>query len=172
MSGIRLSFGRAYRLRPVREAEPYHVSSVEIAGDHASERVPLPYSKGLGYFVVPTGGGVRSIVSDDFHAERLSFPLSLWVRLRLSLIFKTKKFLKFGEFSLFSYGAKPQRKRFTTFNQHVSNIGIPIDDNLVAGHPELLTGWEPAEAPKRDRPRPARPRRRDRRLHILRRHLG
>jgi hypothetical protein len=146
MSRFRFSFQRAYRLRPARDADEDHVSEVIIAGDRASRIVLLPYSPRLGYFVAPTAGTVRSIVSDDFHAERLSFPLSLWVRLRLGLIFKTKKLLRFEEFSLFSYGAKPERKRFTTFNQHVFNIGVPIDGALAARHPELLEGWPAAES--------------------------
>jgi len=149
MSRLRLNFRRAYRLRPAREAEPYYVSPVEVVADHASDIAPLPYSKGLGYFVVPTGANVRSIAADDFQVERLSLPLSLWVRLRLGLIFKTKKRLRFGGFSLFCYGAKPKRKLFTTFNQHVSDIGIPIDHDLIAGHPELVTGWPPMQAAER-----------------------
>jgi hypothetical protein len=146
MSRFRFSFRRAYRLRPACSAAEDRVSEVIIAGDRASQIALLPYSPGLGYFVAPTAGTVRSIASDDFHAERLSFPLSLWVRLRLGLIFKAKKLLRFEEFSLFCYGAKPERKRFTTFNQHVFNIGVPIDGALAARHPELLKGWPATES--------------------------
>src|SRR5579863_1975263 len=112
-------FRRAYRLTPNRCGEDAHLSQLRISAGKTGQLVLLPYSKGLGYFVVPTRGGtLLSIEGGDFRAERLSLPLSLWVRLRLGLLFKKKKFLRFEEFSLFSFGAKPERKRFTTFNQH------------------------------------------------------
>ena len=44
---------------------------------------------------------------------------------------------QFEEFSLFSYGVKPERKRFTTFNQHMFSTGIALDGDLVTKHPEL-----------------------------------
>jgi hypothetical protein len=157
MSRFRFSLRRAYRLRPACDADEDHVSEVIIAGDRASRIVLLPYSPGLGYLVAPTSGTVRSIVSDDFHAERLSLPLSLWVRLRLGLIFKPKKLLRFEEFSLFCYGPKPERKRFTTFNQHVVNIGVPIDGALAARHPELLEGWPATESAARAPAAPGAP---------------
>ena len=152
MSKLRLSFKRAYRLRPSRGADESHVSELRIGGDRTSQIVLLPYSKGLGYFIVPTGGTVRSIVGDDFRAERLNLPLSLWVRLRLALLFKKKKYLEFEEFSLFCFGVKPERKRFTTFTQHMFNTGAALDGRLVTSHPELLRGWAPIE-----RARPAAP---------------
>jgi lipopolysaccharide biosynthesis protein len=73
----------------------------------------------------------------------------LWVRLRLALLFKKKKYLAFQDFSVFSYGPKPERKRFTTFNQHMFNIGVSLDGDLIAAHPELLDGWDDEVAPKR-----------------------
>jgi Rhamnan synthesis protein F len=141
-------FRRAYRLTPNRGADDAHVSQLRIGGEKTSQIVLLPYSKGLGYFIVPTHGGVRSIEGDDFRAERLGLPLSLWVRLRLGLLFKKKKFLRFDEFSLFSFGVKPERKRFTTFNQHMFNTGVALDGRLVTTHPELLQGWTPVERAK------------------------
>ena len=149
---LRLSFKRAYRLRPCRDADESHVSELRIGGDRTSQIALLPYSKGLGYFIVPTGGTVRSIVGDDFRAERLNLPLSLWVRLRLALLFKKKKYLEFEEFSLFCFGVKPERKRFTIFTQHMFNTGVALDGRLVTSHPELLRGWAPIE-----RMRPAAP---------------
>ena len=145
MSKLRLSFKRAYRLRPSRGADESRVSELRIGGDRTSQIVLLPYSKGLGYFIVPTGGTARSIVGDDFRAERLNLPLSLWVRLRLALLFKKKKYLEFEEFSLFCFGVKPERKRFTTFTQHMFNTGAALDGRLVTSHPELLRGWAPIE---------------------------
>jgi len=152
ISKLRLSFKRAYRLRPSRGADDSRVSELRIGGDRTSQIVLLPYSKGLGYFIVPTGGTVRSIAGDDFRAERLNLPLSLWVRLRLALLFKKKKYLEFEEFSLFCFGVKPERKRFTTFTQHMFNTGAALDGRLVTSHPELLRGWAPIE-----RARPAAP---------------
>ncbi len=140
-----MNLERATRLRPTRGALGNHVSQLRISGANASQIVLLPYSEGLGYFVVPTGGPTRSIEGDDFSAEPLSLPLSLWVRLRLWLMFKKKKYLKFAEFSLFCYGIKPERKRFTTFNQHMFNTGVALDGRLVTSHPELLQGWAPIE---------------------------
>jgi Rhamnan synthesis protein F len=145
MSKLRMSFKRAYRLRPGRGAIEGHVSQLRIGGEKTSQIVLLPYSKGLGYFVVPTRGAALSIVSDDFRPERLSLPLSLWVRLRLYLLFKKKKYLEFDEFSLFCSGVKPERKRFTTFTQHMFNTGVALDGRLVTSHPELLQGWAPIE---------------------------
>ncbi len=47
---------------------------------------------------------------------------------------------------MFCYGPKPERKRFTTFNQHMFNIGVSLDGDLIAAHPELLDGWTGDEA--------------------------
>ena len=145
MSKFRASLERATRLRPRRGALDNHVSQIRIGGANASQIVLLPYSQGLGYFIVPTGGPTPSVQGDDFEAERVSLPLTLWVRLRLWLLFKKKKYLQFDEFSLFSYGVKPERKRFTTFNQHMFNTGVALDGRLVTSHPELLQGWPPIE---------------------------
>ena len=145
MSKFQFSLEPATRLRPSRGALENHVSQLRIGGANRSQIVLLPYSQGLGYFIVPTAGPIRSIEGEDFRAERLSLPLSLWVRLRLWLLFKKKKFLDFEEFSLFCHGVKPERKRFTTFNQHMFNTGVALDGRLVTRHPELLQGWAPIE---------------------------
>jgi hypothetical protein len=157
MSKFRLSLKRAYRLRPSRGALENHVSLLRITGGATSQSVLLPYSQGLGYFVVPTEGAAPSIDSEDFRAERLSLPLSLWVRLRLALLFKKKKHLDFAEFSLFCFGDKPERKRFTTFNQHLFNAGLALEGPLVTRHPELLRGWAPVERAKRTKPADSSP---------------
>jgi len=157
MSKLRLSFKRAYRLRPSRGADESHVSELRIGGDRTSQIVLLPYSKGLGYFIVPTEGTVRSIAGDDFCAERLTLPLSLWVRLRLALLFKKKKYLEFEEFALFCFGVKPERKRFTTFNQHMFNTGVAQDSDLLSSHPELIAGWVPVEGAACSRAHPPGP---------------
>jgi len=153
MSKFRLSLERATRLIPSRGALDSHVSQIRIGGPNVSQIVLLPYSEGLGYFIVPTAAPIRSIEGEDFRAERLSLPLSLWVRLRLWLLFKKKKYLEFEEFSLFCHGVKPERKRFTTFNQHMFNTGVALDGRLVTSHPELLQGWAPIE--HRPAPSPA-----------------
>ena len=145
MSRFRISLERATRLTPNRGALENHVSQVRIGGASTSQIVLLPYSQGLGYFIVPTGEPMRSIAGDDFQPERLGLLLTLWVRLRLMLMFKKKKYLQFNEFTLFCYGVKPERKRFTTFNQHMFNTGVALDGRLVTSHPELLQGWAPIE---------------------------
>jgi Rhamnan synthesis protein F len=145
MSKFRMSLERAVRLRPNRGALDSHVSQLRIGGADTSQIVLLPYSEGLGYFIVPTAGPIGSIEGDDFLPERLSLPLTLWIRLRLRLLFKKKKYLQFHDFSLFCYGVKPERKRFTTFNQHMFNTGVALDGRLVTSHPELLQGWTPIE---------------------------
>lgn len=152
MGKFRLSLQRAYRLRPGRGPLENHVSLLQIGGGATSQSVLLPYSQGLGYFIVPTQGQVRSIESEDFRAERLSLPLSLWVRLRLALLFKKKKHLDFAEFSLFCFGVKPERKHFTIFNQHLFNTGLALEGPLVTSHPELLQGWAPVERAKPTKP--------------------
>ena len=117
----------------------------------------LPYSVGLGYFVIPAGRPDLAIDTGDFRVETLDTLASLWARLRLALLFKKKKYLTFEEFSVFSCGPKPERKRFTTFNQHMFNIGVSLDGDLIAAHPELLDGWDDEAAPQPRRSWPSGP---------------
>ena len=136
-------FPRAYRLKPVGEREDDALSQLRIGASNRS--VLAPFSPGLNYIVVASRRAALPIGSADFRVEPLGVLPSLWARLRLMLFFKKKKYLKFDEFSLFSVGPKAERKRFTRFNQDTMNIGVVVDDDLVAKHPELLYGW-PAEA--------------------------
>jgi Rhamnan synthesis protein F len=145
MTRFRSIFRRAYRLRPSRGPGANFISRLRIGAVAPGQLALLPYSGGLGYFILPMAPLVRVIESEDFHAEQLSFFLSLWVRLRLNLLFKKKKYLQFKEFSLFSFGVKRERKRFTTFNQHLFNVGVALEGDLVTSHPELLTGWPALE---------------------------
>jgi len=145
MKTVAFGFQRCYRLTSDRGPADDAVSQVRIDGGASSQTVLLPYSVGLGYFVVPTRGAALSIAAEDFRLEALDLATSLWVRLRLALLFKKKKFLRFEEFSLFSCGAKPERKRFTTFNQHMFNTEVALDGDFVTRHPELLTGWPTIE---------------------------
>ena len=137
---------RAYRLRPLGPRAPDHIAQLRILGPKTSKNLLLPYATGLGYFVIPAASGGLVIDSLDFHVEPLYAATSLWVRLRLALLFKKKKYLAFEDFSVFSYGRKPERKRFTTFNQHMFNIGVSLDGDLISEHPELLEGWGDEEA--------------------------
>ena len=121
MTTANFGFQFAYRLTPDRGPADDVVSQLRIDGLASSQTVLLPYSVGLRYFVVPTGSGAVAIASKDFRAERLGLFPSLWARLRLALLFKKKKYLKYDEFSLFSFGAKRERKRFTSFNQDMLN---------------------------------------------------
>ena len=146
------SFPRSYRLTPDRAAADDFVSQLRIGAAGAGRTVLLPYSSGLGYFVVPTRGADPSIATEDFRVERLSLPLSLWVRMRLALLFRRKKYLRFQDFSLFSAGVKPERKRFTFFNKQMLANGIALDGDFVTNHPELLTGWPAIEAGERAAP--------------------
>ena len=136
---MHLNFQRAYRLTPVQR-EPDDYIAQACVGAAVSQNFLLPYSIGLGYFVVPTRGAGVSIAARDFRIQKLGVLTSLWVRLRLALLFKKKKYLKFNEFSVFCHGPKPERKRFTKFNQHMFNIGVSLDGDLIAAHPELLEG--------------------------------
>ena len=137
-----LGFKRVYRLTPDRGPRDDVVSQLRIDGAVSSTTVLLPYSVGLDYIVLPTGAADVAITGKDFRAERLGLLPSLWARLRLALLFRKKKYLKYDEFSLFSVGPKPQRKRFTRFNQDTMNVGVVIDGELAAKHPELLFGWQ------------------------------
>ena len=134
-------FLRAIRLSPIRAAADDFIARLRISAGAVSRTVLLPYSSGLGYFVIPTGGMALAIASEDFRAELMGLLPSLWVRLRLALLFKRKKYLRFEAFSLFSFGVKPERKRFTTFNAHLLNAGLALEGDLIDRHPELLTGW-------------------------------
>jgi hypothetical protein len=152
MTGSALRFRHAYRLRPNREhTADDDCSLLTIEGPRTRQRLLLPYVRNLGYFVVTTAGAPVVIdAGADFRVEPLDFLTSFWVQLRLQVLFKKKKYLKFEEFSLFSHGPKPQRKRFTSFNQHMLNTGAAVDGELLTRHPELLTGW-PAFEPTRNR---------------------
>ena len=52
---------------------------------------------------------------------------------------------------MFSFGPKPERKRFTSFNQDMVNLGVGVDSELVAAHPELLAGWTTSKPDNRPR---------------------
>ncbi len=156
-SKVRLNFQRAYRLRPIEAKADDYIAQLHIGAPAGSQNVLLPYAIDLAYIVVPTSGKEVSIEARRFLPEKLGLPASLWVRLRLALLFKKKKYLKFDGFSIFSVGPKPQRKRFTTFNQHMFNIGVSLDGDLIAAHPELLDGWADDAAPKRAAARHAGP---------------
>jgi hypothetical protein len=157
MSTSQSFFRRAYRLRPLKPKGAEHIAQLRIEGPNAGRTVLLPHSVGLGYFVIPAGRGNLAINTADFRVETIDALTSLWVRLRLALLFKKKKYLTFEEFSVFSYGPKPERKRFTTFNQHMFNIGVSLDGDLIAAHPELLEGWDDEAAPQGRRSSPAGP---------------
>ena len=98
MKASAFGFQRAYRLTPIRGQADDVVSKLRIGGAASSSIVLLPYSSGLGYFVVPTAWKTISIETEDFLAETLDLPTSLWVRLRLALLFKKKKYLRFEEY--------------------------------------------------------------------------
>ena len=153
MNHLQSFFPRAYRLRPLVSQAGDHIAQLWIRGPKASKNLLLPYSIGLGYFVIPTANAGFAIEAEDFRVEPLDWATSLWVRLRLSLLFKKKKYLTFEDFSVFCYGPKPERKRFTTFNQHMFNIGVSLDGDLIAAHPELIEGWGDDDRAPPPRPR-------------------
>ena len=148
MSRLQSFFPRAYRLRPQEARAGDHIAQLRIEGPKASKNLLLPYAIGLGYFLVPVANAPLAIEAEDFLPEPLDWATSLWVRLRFALLFKKKKYLTFEDFSVFCYGPKPERKRFTTFNQHMFNIGVSLDGDLIAAHPELLEGWDVDDAPR------------------------
>jgi len=141
-------FPRAYRLRPVAKREGETLSLLRIGVRR--QAVLVPYSRRLDYIVASSGGAVLPISGDDFHVETWGALSSLWARLRLAFVFKKRKYLKYDEFSLFSAGPRAERKRFTRYNRDTMNMGIAVDGDLIAGHPELLSGWpaEPSPAPQ------------------------
>jgi lipopolysaccharide biosynthesis protein len=148
------AFPRAYRLKPIarRQGDDAPISLLQIGA--SKQGVLVPYSPRLDY-VVSSASGALLIKSPDFRVERLGALPSLWARLRLAFFFKKNKYLKYEQFSLFSAGQKAERKRFTRYQRDTMNIGVSIDSDLVAKHPELLYGWpaEPGPAPQvTDRP--------------------
>jgi lipopolysaccharide biosynthesis protein len=142
MSPFSFRLPRAYRLKPVAQREEDALSLLRIGARARS--VIVPYSSDLDYVVASRGGAALPIESHDFRVETLGVLASLWARLRLAFFVKKRKFLKFDEFSVFSAGPKSERRRFTRFNRDLRNIGVDLDSDLVAKHPELLSGW-PAE---------------------------
>ena len=159
MRNFRFSFRRSYRLTPIGRKEDNAVSQLRISADGREEIVFAPYAPGLGYFVAPSAGAEPSIATDDFRVERLGVALSLWVRLRLALLFKKKKYLKYDSFCFFSFGRRAERKRFTGFNQHMFNLGAALDGALIAQHPELISGWSAKQSDKQQRATSAGPNR-------------
>jgi lipopolysaccharide biosynthesis protein len=146
-------FPRAYRLKAIAEREEDALSLLTVGA--SNRNVIVPYSAGLDYVVVSTGGGALSIKSSDFRAETLGVAPSLWARLRLAFLFKKRKYLKYDGFSLFSVGPRAERRRFTRYNRDTLNLGVAADTNLIAKHPELLYGWPAEVSPARqpaDRP--------------------
>ena len=150
-------FHRVFRLRSNWRKPDDAVSLVRIEVSQVRRNLLLPHSPGLDYVVVPTSASDVSIEAGDFVAEKLGLATSLWLRLRLALLFKKKKYLRFEGVSVFSVGPKPERKRFTTFNQHMVAIGAPLDGDLISAHPELIGGWAAEEARPVGEPRRAGP---------------
>jgi lipopolysaccharide biosynthesis protein len=147
MSQFYFRFPRAYRLKPVAQREEDALSLLTIGASRQS--VLAPYSPGLDYVVVSSGDAALPIESSDFRVETLGALSSLWARLRLALLFKKRKYLKYEEFSLFSAGPKVERQRFTRYNRDTMNIGVAADTDLIAKHPELLYGWPAEVSPAR-----------------------
>lgn len=139
MSQFSFRLPRAYRLKPVAQREEDALSLLRIGARNRS--VIVPYSSNLDYVVASRGGAALPIESRDFRVETLGALSSLWARLRLAFFVKKRKFLRFEEFSLFSAGPKTERRRFTRYNRDMRNIGVELDSDLVARHPELLYGW-------------------------------
>ena len=143
-----MNLQQAYRLSPIKTEADDSIAHLRVGASSGSQSVLLPCATGLGYLVVPTSGTDVSIEASRFRLEKLGLLTSLWARLRLALLFKEKKYLEFDGFSIFSVGPKPLRKRFTSFNQNMFNIGLSLDGDTVAAHPELLDGWADNGAPE------------------------
>jgi lipopolysaccharide biosynthesis protein len=152
MSQFSLRFPRAYRLKPIGQREEDALSLVTIGASNQS--VLAPFSPDLDYVVVSSADAALPIESRDFRVETLGALPSLWARLRLAFFFRKKKYLKYDEFSLFSMGPKAERKRFTRYNQDWINIGVTVDSDLAAKHPELLYGWPAVAGPAQVTDRP------------------
>jgi len=146
MSKLPFSIGRAYRLRSLGLRDEDAISRLRIGCD-PTQNVVLPDTKGLGYVVVPAGNKSLSIDARKFRVEKLGILGSTWARLRLAFLFKKKKYLKFDEFALFSVGPKRERKKFTSFTQHMVSVGLAVDGDLFAKIPQLVDGWADDEAP-------------------------
>ena len=153
MSQFSLRFPRAYRLKPIGQREEDALSLVTIGASNQS--VLAPFSPDLDYVVVSSADAALPIESRDFRVETLGALPSLWARLRLAFFFRKKKYLKYDEFSLFSIGPKAERKRFTRYNQDWINIGVTVDSDLAAKHPELLYGWPAGVGPAQVTDQPA-----------------
>ena len=149
MSHFSLRFPRAYRFKPIGRREADALSLVTIGASNQS--VLAPFSPDLDYVVVSSADAALPIESRDFRVETLGALPSLWARLRLAFFFRKKKYLKYDEFSLFSMGPKAERKRFTRYNQDWINIGVTVDSDLAAKHPELLYGWPAGAGPLKSR---------------------
>ena len=142
MSQFSFRFPRAYRLKPVGQREEDALSLLRIGASNQS--VIVPYSPDLDYVVVSSGGAALPIESRDFRVETLGALPSLWARLRLAFFVQEKEISEIRRVFSFLGGPESERKRFTRYNQDRMNIGVVVDSDLAAKHPELLYGW-PAE---------------------------
>jgi lipopolysaccharide biosynthesis protein len=141
MRKSQFAFPRAYRLKPIARREGHNAALSLLQIGASNQGVLVPYSPKLDYIVSSSAGGVLPITSTDFRVETLGILPSLWARLRLAVFFKKNKYLKYEQFSVFSAGQKAERKLFTRYQRDTMNIGVGIDSDLVAKHPELLYGW-------------------------------
>ena len=137
-------FHGVLRLRSNGRKADDAISLVRVGVGEVRRNVLLPHSRGLDYVVVPTSPLGASIEAEDFRAERLDLATSLWLRLRLALLFKKKKYLRFDGFSVFSVGPKPERKRFTdvqpAHGQHRSLARRRRDQRASRAHPRMGVG--------------------------------
>src|SRR5579871_3846925 len=144
MSANPFRMERAWRLTPLHDGDAAALVRIRVGASEQS--ILAPSTPGLRYIITPRSDVAVAIDSAAFRAERLDMLPSLWARLRLALLFKRKKVLRYMEFSLFASGPRAKRKHFTRFNQDMTNIGLSVDGSVAARHPELLTGWGPAPA--------------------------
>ena len=146
---MRSLFPAAWRLSPSRDTLEDGIAVARVRGPASVQTVLLPHSAELEYIVVAAHGAALAFEAPggNFRISRLGPLASLWAGLRLALLFKKKKYLEYQEFSLFCRGPKPERKRFTLFNQHMFGAGVALDGEFVASHPEVLTGWPATAAP-------------------------
>jgi hypothetical protein len=85
-----------------------------------------------------------------FRSRVATFALKRWGRGRpygrgcVWHFFRKKKYLKYDEFLPFLCRPKNRTQALYRYNQDWINIGVVVDSDLPAKHPELLWGW-PAE---------------------------
>lgn len=109
--------------------------------------VHIPVIRDLVYSVTTRPFKKISFESENFEIRRRGLVADIFQRLRLILLVKNKRKLKFDAFVVSAHGPKISRKIFYAVLKRLQNTGFPLDGSTHFRFPEILNGWnEPVDA--------------------------